>query len=225
MSKVEFKLDYKKDAYNYWKIANNKSTWGSDFSKNINQDIIKTLKGKSWEDSKDYIYSLLSRDYKKHKKLIIISLTSFENAWRLIEKDYFKRLEELTKHKIYTDKFTAYLTTASRCPYNHNNNWFMVGLYYNIPSVCQIAGHELMHLQFHKYYWEKCREELNEEKTHDLKESLTVLLNEEFSDLFLAKDKGYPNHQKLREYIVKSWRKTKDFDKTVDNGIKYLKSN
>jgi hypothetical protein len=67
-------------------------------------------------------------------------------------------------------------------------------------------------------------DEIGKEKTADLKESLTVLLNLEFGNLFLAKDRGYPLHQKLRSFIEEEWKKEKDFDKLIGKCISFIKN-
>jgi len=57
-----------------------------------------------------------------------------------------------------------------------------------------IVVHELNHFMFY-YYFPHLKEKLKEERFEDLKETLTVLTNPE--------EKGYPAHQKLRQFI---WR-------------------
>jgi hypothetical protein len=89
-----------------------------------------------------------------------------------------------------------------------------------------IAGHELMHIHLHNTdWWKRVKRKMGQEKTHDLKEALTELLNLEFRNLWIVEDKGYPNHAKLREFISKKWKKDKDFDKLTDNCIKWIKKN
>ncbi len=76
-----------------------------------------------------------------------------------------------------------------------------------------------MHEYWHLYTWYKFgviwEEKLGKQKYNDIKESLTVLLNIECKDLFPEnkKDIGYPQHQELREKIIKIWNETKDIDK------------
>ena len=50
--------------------------------------------------------------------------------------------------------------------------------------------------------YQEVKKQIGKEKTGDLKEALTVLLNTEFNDILEKKDEGYPDHQKLREYIL-----------------------
>ena len=103
---------------------------------------------------------------------------------------------------------------------------FFVNFFSNIPHALDTAGHELMHIHIHNTdYWTKTEKEIGYDKTHDLKEALTELLNLEFKDLWIAEDRGYPNHTKLRKYISSQWKKEKDFDKLMENSIKWIKRN
>ena len=58
-----------------------------------------------------------------------------------------------------------------------------------------------MHFHFFEHYWDGIEKQIGINKTDDLKESLTVLLNLEFKDLWFKFDQGYPNHQELRKFI------------------------
>jgi hypothetical protein len=80
-----------------------------------------------------------------------------------------------------------------------------------------------MHLYFHEFYWKDVEKKIGSKKTGDLKESLTVLLNSEFKDLFISPDLGYEEHKELRNFILKSWKEEKDFEKLLDKGVDYLR--
>jgi hypothetical protein len=217
---VEFKLDYKKDALNYWEASHERMYGGKPWA--VDPLIKEKIDKKSWKRSRAFLYSYLKEKYKKHSKKFEKLLKHTSEMWYLIEKDYFERLEKITKRPIYIKKFTAYLTTTGRCPYFKKDNSFMINIYSSSLLHCQIASHEIMHLQFH-HYWEKSiRKKLGFKKFHDLKESLTTLLNEEFLDLIVLKDEGYKVHKRLREFISTQWKKYEDFDKVVDVSVKYL---
>jgi len=220
MPKVEFIFDKEKDIWNYWSTANGSSKW-HDFSKDMPKDIYELIKDRKYEDVKKIIKEKIS--YIQNKEMIGVFIKALETSWENIEKEYFKRLEKITKKKIYTDKFTAFITTTGRCPYDDKKNWFMVSLFYSLPMSLSTCGHEIMHLQFHHYFWKDVEKEIGYEKTSDLKEALTVLLNLEFEDLWLMRDKGYDSHQELRKFISEEWKKEKDFDKLLKKCIGHLK--
>jgi len=66
--------------------------------------------------------------------------------------------------------------------------------------------------------------ELTKKDFEDLKEALTVILNEEFMDLIIWPDKGYKVHEKLRAALAQFWRKNRNFAKLIDYGVKVILS-
>ncbi len=131
-------------------------------------------------------------------------------------------MDKLMK-KRFGGEVSAYLTTVGICPYDPDEPSFMFSLFYSLPNCLQTCGHEIMHLYFHKFYWDKIEKEVGEEKTADLKEASTILLNLEFKDLWFAEDRGYESHKELRQFIAEEWKKEKDFEKLLDKCVKYLK--
>ena len=101
----------------------------------------------------------------------------------------------------------------------------MINFFANISSALLTAGHELMHLHFHEHYFNRVEKELGNKRAHDLKEALTVLLNKEFMDLWFIPDNGYELHKEIREFILKEWKKEKDFDKLLTKCVDFIKSN
>ncbi len=81
-----------------------------------------------------------------------------------------------------------------------------------------------MHLYFHKFYWDSVEKKLGKEKTSDLKEALTVLLNLEFKDLWFVEDKGYESHKELRNFIMEKWKEEKDFEKLLEKCVEYIRN-
>jgi len=153
-------------------------------------------------------------------------IESFQKAWNKINDEYFKRLKKIMKHQFKFKQVNAYVTTVTRCPYNsYEKPWFMFSFFRDIPNALKTCGHELMHIHFHNTYWPEIEKKIGKEKTSDLKEALTVLLNLEFRDLWFVPDIGYSSHKKLREFIRKEWKKKKDFDVLLDKCVEYLKKN
>ncbi len=74
-------------------------------------------------------------------------------------------------------------------------------------------AHEILHLQFIHFYFRYCLDQgLTEKQFQDLKEAMTVLLNEQqFRKFHLGLDVGYPAHTKLRKYIQRRWEKKTSF--------------
>lgn len=222
--KIKFELDVEKDLYNIWETANSSLTYGYNFKKNLSPNILQICENKKYKTCKKILKKTM---HKIHgNKLIKQSTKSLNESWKTIEKEYFLKLENMTKQKFSFKKINVYLTTAGRCPYRPHWNppAFYVNFFNHITNALHTAGHELMHIHLHNIdWWENVEKEIGYEKTHDLKEALTELLNLEFRELWIIEDKGYPNHKKLREYIKKQWQKEKNFDKLTKNCIKWIK--
>ncbi|MBK9391877.1 MAG: hypothetical protein IPN68_17410 [Bacteroidetes bacterium] len=142
-------------------------------------------------------------------------LVEINDNWERVGCCYFERVEKLFQCK-YSPPINVYLTTNSRCSYNIKAGYFF--LFIDAESTNAIIMHEL----FHFYTWHSFGEKLlskglSKETYNDLKESLTEILNLEFSDLLNGKsDSGYIQHQKFRLLIKKLWLKSKDINKVVE---------
>jgi len=103
-------------------------------------------------------------------------------------------------------ELTAYLTVNTRCPYSIEEGYFFVSM--SKPHPLLTVLHELWHF----YTWERFGESelttIGTEKYNEIKEALTVLLNVECANLLPegVVDKGYPQHQELREKILGWWK-------------------
>ncbi len=133
----------------------------------------------------------------------------FQNEWNKVAGEYHKKARQVFGVSLPGD-ITAYLTINSRCPYDINGGYFLVSMSAQSGNV--IAMHELWH--FYTWYGIGIGEEerIGKAKYNELKESLTVLLNEECGDLYPEgmTDLGYPQHAQRREKILELWRKKKD---------------
>ena len=216
MVKVKFKFNKEKDLWNNWDKSNGNSSWAN-FK--IPKELIKICKGKEFEECKEELANHLSKLHNSH--ILKIARNSVEDSWRPLEKEFFKRMDKLMKHKFEED-IVAYLTTMGICPYDPKEPSFMFSLFYPLPNNLNTCGHEIMHLYFHKFYWKEVEGKIGKEKTSDLKEALTVLLNLEFKDLWFAGDTGYDSHQELREFIKEKWKEENDFDKLLEKCISFL---
>jgi len=216
MKKVIFKFDRERDAKNYWQKSNSKNKW---IEIQMPPEIKKICENKTFEESRKGILNYLKKYH--NSELINIYLNSVNISWKKIEDEFFNRIEKLMKRK-YKMPITAYLTTFSVCPYNPLESSFMFSFFNSLPKTLENCGHEIMHLYFHKFYWDNLKEKIKIEDLENLKEALTVLLNLEFKDLWFVEDKGYESHKKLREFISENWKKKKDFDELIFDCIEFL---
>jgi len=217
MARVIFKFNKEKDLWNHWHKSNWKTNWVVNFQ--INPKIRKICEGKKFEECKEELSVHLSK--LQESNIVQIEINSLKKYWQEIEKEFFRRMDRLMK-KNFDKDIIAYLTTLGVCPYDPDEPLFMFSLFYSLPHQLQTCGHEIMHLYFHKFYWEKVESQIGKEKTADLKEALTVLLNLEFKDLWFSNDNGYESHKELRSFIVEKWKEEKDFEVLLEKCINYL---
>lgn len=217
---LNIQYNIKKDAWNYWSSINKSGPYTNPL-RYMYAGLIKKIKRKT----QFQVLKMQKKRFSNFQKSPLLGayINALSKAWNGIEKKYFDRLKNITKKPICSRKFKVYITTIARCPYNAEEKWFMINFFSPIPHAMRTIGHEIMHLQFHKYFWKKIEKEIGEQKTGDLKEALTVLLNLEFKDLWFVEDEGYEKHKNLREFIAKQWQKQKDFNLLLDKCVEYLK--
>jgi len=220
MAKVSFVLDGEKNALNIWNAVNSKETYGFDFKKTISQSLINLCENKDFSDVKEKIIADLSE---LHSSKITRKLIENINAsWATIEGEFLKRLEKLTGRKIFEGNVVAYMTSINKCPYDPQEKTFFFNCFSNIYQIMQTSAHEIFHMQFHQYFFKDIEKYLGRKMTHDIKEAITILLDIEFLDLLIVKDRGYNAHSELRNFIKKEWEKCKDFELLLEKTKRYI---
>ena len=184
----------------------------------IPEKLLNLILKKNRKTAEGLVQKYLKSHPKKTIRDLVIKtqLIFLEKIWRKIEKRFFERLEKITGKPIFIKEFKCYLTTGFMCPYNPEDNSFMVSMWHGLPWNMTIICHEIFHLQFLHYYGKYCRKFISKKELDNLKEALTFILNTDFNDLLLSQDKGYPAHQKLRKELEKIWKK----EKTLRNFLK-----
>lgn len=220
MPKVIFKFNKEKNIYNIWETCNKDSSW-YDHKKNVHPIFLEMCGGKEFNECKKELEDYMEKMH--NSGMINIFAESMQKAWDKINDEFFIRLEKITKRKFRFENVNVYITTVMRCPYDYNEPSFMISFFRDLLSALCVCGHELIHIQFHNTYWNDVEKEIGKEKTADLKEALTVLLNLEFKDLWFVEDRGYDTHKELRDFIFEEWRKEKDFERLLERCVKHLK--
>jgi hypothetical protein len=222
MPTIIFKLDEDRDIRNVWELCNTSLLWiESTEKKPLEEGYKNSFRNRNFEECREEIWNSMKGLYSLG--IVEAFRDSVEKSWAGLNKQYFSRLERVTSREVYVQNFIAYATTIGRCPYCIKDNSFMFSIRRPLLQCLRTSGHELMHLQFSHYFLDEIVAQIGDTKTTDLNESLTVLLNLEFRDLWLVEDQGYPTHQKLREFISEQWKKEKDFDVLLEKCIGYLK--
>ncbi|MCR4279470.1 MAG: hypothetical protein NUV78_01895 [Candidatus Zambryskibacteria bacterium] len=210
--KIEFAYDPEKDVENFIKTL--KSTTDQSLTNFHKQYIEEQGENFDPDNVKSFILGHLSGVN------VLEVVSKIEDEWRPIEQGFIERCEKIFGIKYPLEKISAYLTTNNRCSYNTKGNYFFVYLHNkksNNPSIM----HEIFHFYtYYTFYEELMWKSVSREKYEDIKESLTELLNLEFSDLMNgATDWGYPQHQEKRAKVRSIWISGKNINKVVNELI------
>jgi hypothetical protein len=216
-SRVAFYFDRERDLLNIYQACNSEPKWGESIK--IPSKLLNVAKGNKFDECKLELEEVREEMY--NSELLKIYLKSLNESWGSIEIEFFERMKKITG-KDFTEPIKGFITTVGKCPYNPKENSFFICLFDNNFQAMKNIGHEIFHLIFHRYYWDEASQKLGNEKAHDLKEALTVLLNLEFNDLWFSEDEGYPAHKELREFISNQWKKERNWERLLDECVSYL---
>jgi len=142
-------------------------------------------------------------------------IVAVEARWKTAEPIFIERVEKLFGISYPAPIITVYLTHNERCTYNIEQNYFFVRI------GSEFSNNTIMHELLHFYTWHAFGKKLLDDGLsklayNDIKESLTELLNLEFSDLMNGKrDEGYPQHQDMRAEIQKIWLVHKNISELI----------
>ena len=142
-------------------------------------------------------------------------IVAVEERWKIAEPIFIERVEKIFGISYPAPIITVYLTHNERCTYNIRQNYFFVRI------GSEFSNNTIMHELLHFYTWHAFGKKLLDEGLsklayNDVKESLTELLNLEFSDLLNGKrDEGYPQNQEMRTKIREIWQVKKDISTLI----------
>ena len=212
MPKISVKKDIKKDAWNWWHACN-KVSYNVDWKQRIDKKISGRVTGQSKKEAFEFLVPYLEDLYQKID--IYKILKEVEDTFQKKEGVVFKRMEQVCGKRIYRGEFTCFLTTFPRAPYDYEKGYIWIPIVWPRETYVRTFIHELLHFQTYAYWEKRCLEQLTKVEFENLKEALTVVLNEEFMDIMTWGDKGYAKHEKLRKELLKHWKKTRDFGELV----------
>lgn len=137
-------------------------------------------------------------------------------------------IEDMTGKPLAVTNFTFYVTSFPRMVVFYDEG--IIFLYSKIDN--ELWGmpmdgvlHELQHFQINKYWRQNPASrvaKLNEDQYFELKESLTVILDEELEPIITLPDCSYPQFKELRKVLHAHWKKYHNFDRLVDFGTDFL---
>ncbi|MEK7665081.1 MAG: hypothetical protein AAB361_02995 [Patescibacteria group bacterium] len=209
---LRFKYNLEKDIYNYLAINGAKYKGGNSHA--LDYYFKKFPDGPTEDNLKKFIIEYVDYNHIDINQ----KLASIQEFWAKIEAKFINKMNRLFKINFPLEKIIAYLTTADRCTLG--SDYFFVAVFGHQQN--KIIMHELLH--FYTYIaFEKEFSQLDEKQIYDVKETITELLNQEFSDLIKISESGYPQHKELREKFRLFWREEKDIKKTVNRLIDFIK--
>lgn len=222
MKSFTIKVDFEKDLKNWIQAVEKGQSHGITWVNFMPDEIRTQIKGKNNEEISEVISLFLKNKYVSEEKNLEDYAKRLETALNNISEKMFSILERITEKSIYRDNFTGFITTLGRAPYFTPSGyiWFIYGK----DDGWQIRAcmHELFHMQFESYYKEKLEKQINKEQFAFLRESITVILNEESRNITSEIDRGYPQHQKFRSHLLTLWKQRKRFEEFIENAIKDL---
>lgn len=225
--RYNIKIDAESDAWNWWFHTSNVNFHGYDFTKRIvygwAKETLDALQNMSKAEAREYLATRISSRYEEDNR-ISEAANIAEEIMKNKSAEAIKIIEKITKKPLFHKIITIKLTTFPGCSYNHKDGAFFI-FYKNADNVVDYFLHEVLHIQFHKYWQENPASPVSKLSKDDfeyLKESLTVVLDDSLRPLISNADRGYPAHQKFRKTLHDDWTKHHDFDKLVEFGVKNL---
>ncbi len=161
---------------------------------------------------------------KEHLKPLIIE--PLQVYWNSVEQKFFKKLyTEMQLASWYgVEKINSFLSIRYGCGYNEREHWFATSVHASTFKNTTTAMHEIMHIFFHKQWWQFCEEQgVEENLIWDIKESFTTLLNIWFQNELIDTDFGYQEHQNLRARIREWHQAGYDFRTICGKACVYMK--
>lgn len=224
---IEYNLE--KDIWNWFYGANYTKNGEHHLKTPEEKEILAKLqKLKTEKDAKPILESFLQEKIANKNSNLNYFLKATENQFS----EYFQKACEaiikITKQPLAINKFTFYVTTFPRMVVFYDKG--IIFLYAKIDNKLwgmPLDGfmHELLHFQTDKY-WRKNPNspvsKLSEDDYFKLKESLTVILDEELKPIITLPDCSYPEFKELREKLHSFWKQTHDFDALIEYGTKIL---
>ena len=219
-------LDSKLDADNWYVGCNRAGLHGTDFKKLAPKDIYIKINGKPKEEAAAILKPFLEQKYIDDNQLITNVKSLIINRLDHKFSKACDKIAELSGRPLYRNDFTFVLTTFSRGSYNYELGYIWIPIQWVEKSdIIKLFMHELLHFQF-IHYWRLVEDsdvnKLSDEEFEYLKESLTVILDEDIRPLIFSPDRGYEKHKLMRAELHDYWKKYNDFNELVKFGLSKL---
>lgn len=192
-----FIYDKTVDRWSHKMTKNLTEVWGTRVPQQMRRDKFKTL---------SFLQNYLNEYLRKYRQKI------------------FLKFSDITGIKHAPNDFGYFLNTTPVSLHNTKNKYISIGLHHEFASYPTIIIHELFHLffyehiktlNFHKTLGKAQVEPPSDHEFNEIKEIITVIINDEFQDLIDTPDAGYPNHQIARAKVLACWRSERNFQTVI----------
>jgi hypothetical protein len=219
--RIKIKLNIKEDIWN-WLDACSKISHGIDWKQQIKPDLRHKIISSSPSEAELFLKSYIKNIYEENNSKSLVD--ELQRDFSAIEDRLFNRMEKVTGHPIYRNNFTCFITTFPRFPYNYQKGY--VWLSYKRPFNFQLSifVHELLHFQYFAYYGESIWNDLGEQAHLEIKEAMTVIIDQEFKEFEVEDDDCYPIYSDLRKKFLELWNESNNMDDFIDRIIYYYKN-
>lgn len=230
-AKPSYELSYNldRDIWNWFYGANYSNNGDRHFTKKKDLDMVKRLrKIKSLKAATPILKPFLKEKSADPNG----DLMEFLDFAKVEFKEKFNSacqvMEKITNRPLSNSHFTLFVTTFPRMIVFYDDG--IIFMYAKIDRELwgnPIDGflHELLHFQTDKYWRQNPGSpvsKLSEKEYFKLKESLTVILDEELKPIIELPDCSYPEFGKLRNLLHEHWKKNHNFDKLVNYGCELI---
>jgi len=163
---------------------------------------------KAIEIIKNYWKNIRSSTFTNNSQLLSKWFGSFlnnEGNERIIE-----RLENIYQKKFPFKQVNVYLTTFFSCPYNYEENWFMVNRNSSLLWLLSTSIHELNHFMFYYYFNQNLEKQgFSISQREHLKEALAILTSDDSKE-----NQDKPQVIPIQNFIKEN--KDKSIDKIIE---------
>jgi hypothetical protein len=231
--KVKFLINREIDekmVYSMLKSNDPAGNWNRAQTMGLNKEQFGNIKSKkTYEEAREIISNIAESRYNGLSDLLKEKQKESQREWNKINDFFFKKIEEITKHKWKFSKYEVIISVfhPGLAPRGQN---FIVRGFNQLPQK-RITAHELLMA----HLWEILEEkypETDEEKLWAINEIATVAIlgiEPELNDLWENKDydsflTNYPQLDKLKMKLKEIYLNKKDFEDYLNKSMQLIKS-
>lgn len=182
---------------------------------------IENIAERDWECVKGPLIAIHEEFKETHREFIFAVLVAMQSYWASAQEQIIKCLNRIFINSPADKVFSAFLTLCSRCPYNPQDDSFMVSFLASPTQAVYTVSHEIFHLLTYDRIPEtikKCPPHIRDEFC----EILTFILDIEMNHMVWLPPDRRKNirHTPMGKVVVSLWDSSKDIDKVSQKTLK-----